>query len=70
VPATVAVVPDAVLVKVKVADPAPPATRSSSSWVSSIMISMFSSPSLSWVEQGEDKFNAKMLYMPILAMQR
>jgi hypothetical protein len=51
VPDTVAVVPDALFVKLKDADPAPPATRSSSSWVSSITISMFYSPSLSWVEQ-------------------
>jgi hypothetical protein len=42
VPATVAVVPDAVSVRLRVADPAPPETASSSASVSSIMISMFS----------------------------
>jgi len=40
VPATVAVVPDAVFVKLKLADPAPPATASSSVSVNSIMISI------------------------------
>ena len=39
VPLTAAVVPDAVFEKVKVADPAPPATRPSSASVSSIKIS-------------------------------
>jgi hypothetical protein len=40
VPATVAVVPDAVFVKLKLADPAPPLTRLSSVSLSSMMISI------------------------------
>jgi hypothetical protein len=40
VPPTTAVVPDAVPVKLKLADPEPPLTRSSSASLSSMMISM------------------------------
>ena len=40
VPLTRALVPEAVLVKLNVADPAPPATASSSASVNSIMISI------------------------------
>jgi hypothetical protein len=40
VPVTVAFVPDAVLVNIKVADPAPPATASSSDSFNSIKVSM------------------------------
>jgi hypothetical protein len=48
VPLTVALVPDALPVKVKDADPEPPATSLSSASVSSIMISIFYAPSHSW----------------------
>jgi len=41
-PDTVAVVPEAVLLKEKEADPAPPLTASISAWLSSIMISIAS----------------------------
>jgi len=44
VPITLAVVPEAVLVKEKEADPAPPLTASISAWVSSIMMSIASLP--------------------------
>jgi hypothetical protein len=69
VPLTAAVVPDALFVRLKDALPEPPATSLSWASVSSIMISMFYSPSLSWVEQGEDNLKAKMLHMPNLAVQ-
>jgi hypothetical protein len=69
VPDTAAVVPDALFVKLKDALPEPPATSLSWASVSSIMISMFYSPSLSWVEQGEGNLKAKMLHMPNLAVQ-
>ena len=43
-PLTVAVVPEAELLKEKEADPAPPLTASISAWLSSIMISITSLP--------------------------
>jgi hypothetical protein len=54
VPETAAVVPDAEFVKEKLADPEPPATALSSSSVSSITISILSSPDAGWLCVSED----------------
>ena len=54
-------VPDAVSEKVKVADPVPPATRSSCSSVSSIIISMFSTPKQLKVGMMRSKPEGKVL---------
>jgi hypothetical protein len=59
VPDTAAVVPDALFVKLKDALPEPPATSLSWASVSSITISMFYSPNLSWVEQGEEQLKGE-----------
>jgi hypothetical protein len=58
VPVTVAVVPDAEFVKLKEADPAPPATASSSASVSSMVISMSCPRLVEWSHLQDRKTTA------------